>query len=137
MKHRFAPIGLALLLIFLPGCSRDRENPTPDTQADKLMEAYLGSVQKIGTLLAGVDNKQEAEAVSAEVLLVVEDMRELIPRMKALSDKEQADTMSKYRVKINKVNEQFAKDVTHFVEIPGASEDLIEKLKNLPSFGMP
>ena len=28
--------------------------------------------------------------------------------------------------------EQFAKDITHFVTIPGASEDLIQQLKSLP-----
>ncbi|GAB4110175.1 MAG: hypothetical protein Kow00105_18910 [Phycisphaeraceae bacterium] len=126
-------IVLSALLLSVPfGCAEDREHPTPTTDSDRLMELYLAKVEKIGSLLKGVTNESQAKAVTAEVLLIVQDMRELIPKMKQFSDKEQADTVSKYRVRIRKVNEQFAKDVENFVAIPGASEELIHQLKNLP-----
>ena len=124
---------VVVILLLLAGCGSDRENPTATTESDRLMESYLANVQKIGHVLSGVHNEAEAEAVTAEVLLIVEDMRNLVPKMKAIDKKVQADTMSKYRVKINKVNEQFTKDITKFVEVPGASEELIEQLKSLPS----
>lgn len=121
-----------VILLLLVGCGADRENPTAKTESDRLMESYLVNVEKIGHVLAEVHNEAEAEAVTAEVMLIVEDMRTLVPKMKAVEQKVQADTMSKYRVKINKVNEQFVKDITKFVEVPGASEDLIEQLKSMP-----
>ncbi len=123
---------LALLLGVSLGCAEDREHPTPKTDSDRLMELYLAKVEKIGSLLKGVTNESQAKAVTAEILLIVQDMRELIPKMKQFSDKEQADTISKYRVRIRKVNERFAEDVKNFVAIPGASEELIHQLKNLP-----
>lgn len=132
MNPRLPFIPLLLILALLPGCGGDREHPAATTDSDRVMESYLANVQKIGTLLAEVKNETEAKAVSNRVLLVVQDMRDLLPKMKAIDPKQQADTMSKYRVRINKVNEQFAKDITHFVAIPGASEDLIQQLKNLP-----
>jgi len=132
MKHTLTLTGLILLMSLLPGCRGDRENPTATTDADRVMESYLANVQKIGTLLADVQSEAEAKAVDPKVLLIVQDMRDLIPHMKAITDKQQAETISKYRVKSKKINEQFAKDITHFVAIPGASEDLIRQLKSLP-----
>ena len=132
MKARNAFIPLMLVLAVLSGCGGDRAHPEATTDSDRMMESYLTKVEKIGSLLAEVKNESDAGAVSNQVLLVVEDMRELIPRMKAIDKKQQAQTMSKYRVRINKVNEQFAKNITHFVTIPGASEDLIKQLKSLP-----
>ncbi len=126
---------ILILAMLLPGCREDRDNPTPTTEGDRVMESYLANVQKIGNLLAEVRSESEAQAVAPEVLLIVEDMRRLQPRMEAIDDEAQADTMSKYRVKINNVNEQFTEDIVHFVNIPGASEDLIEQLKNLPTVG--
>ncbi|MEZ6191465.1 MAG: hypothetical protein R3C45_09275 [Phycisphaerales bacterium] len=132
MTARNAFIPLMLVLAVLAGCGGDRAHPEATTDSDRMMESYLTKVEKIGSLLAEVKNESDAGAVSNQVLLVVEDMRELIPRMKAIDKKQQAQTMSKYRVRINKVNEQFAKNITHFVTIPGASEDLIKQLKSLP-----
>ncbi len=138
MKNRLSLIGLMLVICLLPACRGDRENPTAKTEADRVMESYLLSVEKIGQLLAAVQSESQAKAVAPHVLLLVQDMRDLVPKMKSISDKQQANTMSKYRVKINKVNEQFARDITHFVSIPGASEDLIRQLKSLPPlFTMP
>ncbi len=125
-------IALFLVVSLLAGCGGDRENPPVTTDADRVMESYLANVEKIGTLLADVESEAEAKAVAAQVLLIVQDMRDLVPRMKAISENEQAETMSKYRVKSQKINEQFAKDITHFVTIPGASEDLIKQLESLP-----
>lgn len=132
MKTRRFLIPLLLALAVLPGCGSDREHPEVTTDADRVMESYLTKVEKIGSLLAEVKNESDARAVSNQVLLIVEDMRGLIPKMKGIDQEQQADTMSKYRVRINKVNEQFAKDITHFVTIPGASEDLVRQLKSLP-----
>lgn len=132
MTARNAFIPLMLVLAVLAGCGGDRAHPEATTDSDRMMESYLTKVEKIGSLLAEVKNESDAGAVSNQVLLVVEDMRELIPKMKAIDKKQQAQTMSKYRVRINKVNEQFAKNITHFVTIPGASEDLIKQLKSLP-----
>lgn len=132
MKARRPFIPLLLVLAVLSGCGGDREHPKVATDSDRVMESYLTKVEKIGTLLADVKNESDARAVSNRVLLVVQDMRDLMPKMKEVDKKQQADTMSKYRVRINKVNEQFAKDITHFVTIPGASEDLIQQLKSLP-----
>ncbi len=125
---------VVVILVLLAGCGGDREHPVAKTESDQLMESYLANVEKIGTVLSRVHSESEAESVNAEVLLIVEDMRKLVPKMQAIDEKQQAETMSKYRVKINKVNEQFTKDVTQFVEVPGASETLIEQLKSLPSF---
>ncbi len=133
MNHAIKVFILVLAVTLLAGCGGDRENPTVKTEADRLMDTYLAHVQKIGELLADVRSKSEADAATPQVLLIVEDMRSLLPRMKAISDKEQANTMSKFRVKINKINEQFTKDITQFVKtVPDASEDLIEQLKNMP-----
>lgn len=133
MNHAIKVITLIAAVILLAGCGEDRANPVVKTEADRVMESYLAHVQKIGELLGDVRSEPEAKAVTPKILLIVEDMRSLMPRMKALSDKEQADTMSKFRVKINNVNKQFAKDVTHFVQaVPDASEDLVEQLKNMP-----
>lgn len=121
-----------ILLLLITGCGGDRENPPVTTDADRVMESYLANVEKIGKLLAGVNNEADARSVSNEVLLIVQDMRDLVPKMKAIPEKAQAETISKYRVKSQKINEQFAKDITHFVNIPGASEDLIKELKSLP-----
>jgi hypothetical protein len=132
MNHAIKVLTLVLVLTMLAGCGGDRENPTAKSESDRLMESYLANVQKIGQMLADVQSESEARAVTPRVLLVVQDMRDLLPRMEAISVKEQSDTMSKYRVKINKVNEQFTKDITQFVAIPGVSEDLIEQLKNMP-----
>ncbi len=132
MNPRFLLIPLLMVQAVLYGCGGDREHPKVTTDSDRVMESYLTKVEKIGSLLAEVKNESDAKAVSNQVLLIVQDMRELIPKMKAIDKKQQADTMSKYRVRINKVNEQFAKDITHFVSIPGASEDLIRQLKTLP-----
>lgn len=123
---------LAAAVVLMGGCGGDRENPPVSTDADRVMESYLANVEKIGQLLADVKSEAEAKDVAPEVLLIVQDMRDLIPKMKAIPDKQQAETISKYRVKSQKINEQFAKDITHFVEIPGASEDLIKELKSLP-----
>lgn len=133
MKHTIKVFTLILAVTLLAGCGGDRENPTVKTEADRLMDTYLANVQKIGELLADVRSESEAEAVTSQVLLIVEDMRSLLPRMKAISEKEQADTISKFRVKIKMINKQFAKDITQFVEaVPDASEELIEQLKNMP-----
>lgn len=132
MKARRFFILLLLAVAGLSGCGSDREHPEVDTDSDRVMESYLLKVEKIGVMLAEVKNESDAKTVSNRVLLVVQDMRDLIPRMKAIDKEQQAETMSKYRVRINKVNEQFAKDITHFVTIPGASEDLIKQLKSLP-----
>ena len=132
MQARRSFILLLLVLTVLAGCGSDREHPEVDTDSDRVMESYLTKVEKIGSLLAEVKNESDAKAVANQVLLIVQDMRELIPRMKQIDKDQQADTMSKYRVRINKVNEQFAKDITHFVTIPGASEDLIKQLRSLP-----
>ncbi len=133
MNHAIKVVTLILAVALLVGCAEDRENPVATTEADRVMESYLANVQKIGELLAEVRSEAEAEAMTPKVLLVVEDMRSLLPRMKAIGIKEQADAMSKYRVKSNIVNEQFAKDITGFVEtVPDASEDLIKQLKNMP-----
>jgi hypothetical protein len=123
---------IVLLASLLAGCAEDRENPTPTTASDRIMEAYLAKVQEIGELLAGVRSESEAQAVAPRVLLIVDDMRELLPKMRAIDDRAQAETMSKYRVKINRINEQFAENIADFVNVPGASEDLIEQLKSLP-----
>ncbi len=137
MKHTLYLLGLILVLGLLPGCGGDREHPAVTTDADRVMESYLANVEKIGRLLADVQSEAEAKAVAPQVLLIVQDMRDLVPKMKVISDKQQAQTISKYRVKSQKVNEQFAKDITHFVAIPGASEDLIQQLKSLPPvFGL-
>lgn len=137
MKKTLPLIALILLMTLLPGCGGDRENPTAKTDADRVMESYLANVQKIGSLLAEVQSESEAKAAAPQVLLIVQDMRDLVPRMKSITDKQQADTISKYRVKSKKINEQFAKDITHFVAIPGASEDLIRQLKDMPPvFGL-
>ena len=133
MKYAIWIVILLVVVMLLPGCKKDRENPTPTTDSDRVMETYLANVEKIGGLLADVRSESEAQLVTPKVLLIVEDMRQLQPKMKAVSAKQQADTMTKYRVKINKVNRQFAEDVKHFVNVPGASEDLIEQLKSLPS----
>lgn len=132
MNTRHAIISLLLLLAVISGCGNDREHPKVTTDSDRVMESYLTKVEKIGSLLAEVKNETEAKAVSNQVLLIVQDMRDLMPKMKQIDQKQQADTMSKYRVRINKVNEQFAKDITQFVSIPGASDDLIQQLKSLP-----
>ena len=137
MKPCLPLIGLILLMSLLPGCRGDRENPTATTDADRVMESYLLSVQKIGNLLADAQTQNEAKAAAPHVLLIVQDMRDLTPRMRDISEKDQADTVSKYRVKSNKINEQFARDITHFVAIPGASEDLIRQLKSLPPVFVP
>lgn len=138
MKHPLALISLTLALcLLLPGCRGDRENPTPKTQADRVMESYLASVQKIGQLLADVQSEADAKAVSPKVLLLVQDMRDLMPQARQITHKEQANAMSKYRVKTKTVNRQFAKDITHFISIPGASEDLIKQLKGLPPVFIP
>jgi hypothetical protein len=132
-RNAFIPLLLVLaVLAVLTGCGGDRAHPEVTTDADRVMESYLTKVEKIGAMLAEVKNESDAKDVSNRVLLVVQDMRDLIPRMKEIDKEQQADTMSKYRVRINKVNEQFAKDITHFVTIPGASEDLIKQLKSLP-----
>jgi hypothetical protein len=137
MKQSLPLIVMILVMSLLPGCGGDREHPPASTDADRVMESYLANVEKIGKLLADVQSEAEAKAVAPEVLLIVQDMRDLIPKMKAITDKQQAETISKYRVKTKKINEQFAKDITHFVEIPGASEDLIKQLKSLPPvFGL-
>ena len=125
-------LSCAFVLVLLVGCGGDRENPPVSTDADHVMESYLANVEKIGKLLADVQSEPEAKAVSNEVLLIVQDMRDLVPKMKEIPEKAQAETISKYRVKSQKINEQFAKDITHFVNIPGASEDLIKELKSLP-----
>jgi uncharacterized protein len=132
MKHTLALIALILVMGLLPGCRGDRENPTATTDSDRVMASYLASIKKMGELLAEVDSEAQAREVSPQVLLIIQDMRDLIPRTKKFSHKQQAETMSKYRVKSNKVNEQFAKDIIHFVAIPGASEDLVKQLKSLP-----
>ena len=132
MKPPAAFIPLLLIFVVLSGCGGDREHPEVTTDSDRVMESYLTKVEKIGAMLAEVKNDSDAGAVSNQVLLVVQDMRELIPKMKEIDREQQAETISKYRVRINKVNEQFAKDITHFVTIPGASEDLIQQLKSLP-----
>ncbi len=137
MKKNLPLIALILVMSLLPGCRGDRENPPATTDADRVMESYLANVEKIGKLLADVQSEAEAKAVAPQVLLIVQDMRDLIPKMKAITDKEQAETISKYRVKSKNINEQFEKDIRHFVEIPGASEDLIQQLKNMPPvFGL-
>jgi len=123
---------LVTAILLITGCGGDRENPPVTTDADRVMESYLANVEKIGKLLAGVENEADAKAVSNEVLLIVQDMRDLIPKMKAITDKAQAETISKYRVKSQKINEQFAENIKHFVNIPGASEDLIRELNSLP-----
>ncbi len=132
MKHVLRIFVLFVAVVLLIGCGGDRENPSVSTDADRVMESYLTNVEKIGKLLAGVQSEADAQAVSNEVLLIVQDMRDLVPKMRAIPDKAQAETISKYRVKSQKINEQFAKDITHFVEIPGASEDLIKELRSLP-----
>lgn len=132
MKQTFPLIALILTMSLLPGCRGDRENPAVTTDADRVMESYLLSVQKIGRLLADVQTEAQAQAAAPRVLLIVQNMRDMIPRMRKISEKDQANTISKYRVKSRNVNEQFAKDITHFVAIPGASEDLIRQLKNMP-----
>ena len=132
MNHVIKLFAPAVMLVLLIGCGGDRENPPISTDADYVMESYLANVEKIGKLLADVQSEAEAKAVSSEVLLIVQDMRDLVPKMKEIPEKAQAETISKYRVKSQKVNEQFAKDITHFVEIPGASEELVKELKSLP-----
>ena len=133
MKYTPSIVALFVMAMLLPGCGQDHNHPTPTTDGDRIMESYLANVQKIGGLLAGVQTKSEAQAVTPQVMLIVGDMRKLQPKMKAIDAEQQADTMTKYRVKIHKVNEQFTKDVTHFVNVPGASEDLIKQLKSLPT----
>lgn len=132
MKYPLALIALILTMSLLPGCRGDRENPTAATDADRVMESYLLSVQKIGRLLADVQTEAQAQTAAPRILLIVQDMRDLIPRMRKISEKDQANTISKYRVKSRNINEQFEKDITHFVTISGASEDLIRQLKNMP-----
>lgn len=133
MNHAMKVVTLILAVALLVGCAEDRENPVATTEADVVLESYLAHVQKLGELLGDVRSEPEAKAVTPKILLIVEDMRGLLPRMKAISIKEQADAVSKYRVKSNIVNEQFAKDITRFVEaVPDASEDLMEQLKNMP-----
>ena len=132
MHHAMKIFALLVTITLLVGCGGDREHPPVNTDADRVMESYLANVEKIGKLLAEVQNEADAKAVSNDVLLIVQDMRDLIPSMRAIPEKAQAETISKYRVKSQKINEQFAKDITHFVEIPGASEDLIKELKSLP-----
>ena len=132
MHHAMKMFALLVTITLLAGCGGDREHPPVNTDADRVMESYLANVEKIGKLLADVQNEADAKAVSNDVLLIVQDMRDLIPKMRAIPAKAQAETISKYRVKSQKINEQFAKDITHFVEIPGASEDLIKELKSLP-----
>jgi len=132
MKHALALIGLILAISLLPGCRGDRENPTATTDSDRVMASYLASIEKIGQLLANVDSEEQAKQTTPQILLLIHDMRELIPQTDKFSHKVQADTVSKYRVKTKKVNGQFAKDIIHFVAIPGASEDLIRQLNSLP-----
>jgi hypothetical protein len=137
MKKCLPLIALTLMMSLLPGCGSDRENPSAKSDADRVMESYLANVGKIGRLLADVQGEAEAKEVVPQVLLIVQDMRDLIPDMKAISEKDQANTISKYRVKSKTINDQFAKDIAHFVAIPGASEDLIHQLKNMPPvFGL-
>ena len=137
MKRRVVLVVFIFSLGLLSGCGGDRENPTVTTDADRAMESYLTNVEKMGKLLADTQSESEAKAVTPQILMIVQDMRDLVPKMKAITDEQQAETISKYRVKSQKVNEQFAKDIVHFVEIPGASENLIRQLKNLPPvFGL-